>query len=172
MQKALESRLASDWIGGRTAGMGSYPPINVFQREDGFVAVIELPGIDKNDIEIEAKECPIAYLAGRASTTTRRPACTGASACRACSTGRSRCPFRSTRTPLRPSTAMACYRSLSAGGERKAADHQDYQLTCESTPHGYATRAASSAKARSGEQAGSDDPRACVRSRDRHLRDG
>ena len=42
-------------MGGGTAGMGSYPPINVFQRGDGFVAVIELPGIDKNDIEIEAK---------------------------------------------------------------------------------------------------------------------
>ena len=56
MQRALESRLASDWMGDRTAGMGSYPPINIFQRGDGFVAVIELPGLDKNDIEIEAKE--------------------------------------------------------------------------------------------------------------------
>ncbi len=64
MQKALESRLASDWMGGRTAGMGSYPPINVFQRGDGFVAVIELPGIDKNDIEIEAKENTIR-ISGR-----------------------------------------------------------------------------------------------------------
>jgi HSP20 family protein len=64
MQKALESRRASDWMGGRTAGMGSYPPINVFQRGDGFVAVIELPGIDKNDIEIEAKENTIR-ISGR-----------------------------------------------------------------------------------------------------------
>ena len=56
MQKALESRLASDWMGGRTAGTGTYPPINAFQSGDGFVAVIELPGIDKNDIEIEAKD--------------------------------------------------------------------------------------------------------------------
>ena len=55
MQRALETRLASDWMGSRTAGMGTYPPINVFQRGDGFVAVIELP-LDKNDIEIEAKE--------------------------------------------------------------------------------------------------------------------
>ena len=36
--------------------MGSYPPINVFQRGDDFVAIIELPGLDKDDLEIEAKE--------------------------------------------------------------------------------------------------------------------
>ena len=53
MQRALDSRLASDWMGGRTTAMGSYPPINVFQRGDDFVAIIELPGLD---LEIEAKE--------------------------------------------------------------------------------------------------------------------
>jgi len=56
MQRALESRFASDWMGGRTTAMGSYPPINVFQRGDDFVAIIELPGLDKDDVEIEAKE--------------------------------------------------------------------------------------------------------------------
>jgi HSP20 family protein len=56
MQRALDSRLASDWMGSRTTGMGSYPPINVFQRGDDFVAIIELPGLDKDDLEIEAKE--------------------------------------------------------------------------------------------------------------------
>jgi HSP20 family protein len=56
MQRALDSRLASDWMGSRTAGMGSYPPINVFQRGDDFVALIEMPGLDKNAIEIQAKE--------------------------------------------------------------------------------------------------------------------
>ena len=63
-KKRSKSRLASDWMGGRTAGIGSYPPINVFQRGDGFVAVIELPGLDKNDIEIEAKENAIR-ISGR-----------------------------------------------------------------------------------------------------------
>jgi len=42
-----------------TAGRGSYPPINIFQQGGDFVAVIELPGIDKNDIQIEAKESTI-----------------------------------------------------------------------------------------------------------------
>lgn len=64
MQRALESRLASEWMGSRTAGMGTYPPINVFQRGDGFVVVIELPGIDKSEIAIEAKENTIR-ISGR-----------------------------------------------------------------------------------------------------------
>jgi HSP20 family protein len=56
LQRELDSRLASDWIGSGTAAMGSYPPINIFQRGDDFVAVIEVPGVDKNDLQIEAKE--------------------------------------------------------------------------------------------------------------------
>ena len=56
LQRALDARLASDWMGGSTAGMGSYPPINIFQKGDDFVAVIELPGVGKSDLQIEAKE--------------------------------------------------------------------------------------------------------------------
>ena len=43
-------------MGHGTAESGSFPPINIFQKGDDFVAVVELPGIDKNDLEIEAKE--------------------------------------------------------------------------------------------------------------------
>jgi len=56
MQRALDARRASDWLGDRTTGSGSYPPINIFQQGEDFVAVVELPGIDKNDLAIEAKE--------------------------------------------------------------------------------------------------------------------
>jgi HSP20 family protein len=44
-QQALENRQLSDWLGSSTAGMGSYPPINVFQQGDDLVAIIELPGV-------------------------------------------------------------------------------------------------------------------------------
>jgi HSP20 family protein len=64
LQRALESRIASDWMGRGTAASGSFPPINIFQKGDDFVAVVELPGIDKNDLEIEAKESTIR-LRGR-----------------------------------------------------------------------------------------------------------
>jgi HSP20 family protein len=56
LQRALESRFQSDWMGGGTAGTGAYPPINIFKQGDDFVAVIELPGIDKTELSIEAKE--------------------------------------------------------------------------------------------------------------------
>lgn len=56
LQRALDSRLQSEWMGASTAGAGSYPPINIFQQKDDFVAVIELPGVDKDGLQIEAKE--------------------------------------------------------------------------------------------------------------------
>ncbi len=56
LQRALESRLASNWMGDSTGGVGTYPPINIFQKGDDFVAVVELAGVDKNDLKIEAKE--------------------------------------------------------------------------------------------------------------------
>src|ERR1700750_536745 len=39
-----------------TASRGAFPPINVFQQGEDFLAIIELPGIDKNDLQIQAKE--------------------------------------------------------------------------------------------------------------------
>jgi HSP20 family protein len=54
-QRALESQLESDWLRGATAGTGAFPPINVFQQGDDLVAIVELPGINKSDLEIQAK---------------------------------------------------------------------------------------------------------------------
>ena len=56
IQRALDARKASDWMGSRTTGIGSFPPINIFQQNDDFVAIVQLPGVDKNDLEIAAKE--------------------------------------------------------------------------------------------------------------------
>jgi HSP20 family protein len=56
LQRALDARIASEWMGRGTAAIGSFPPINMFQKGEDLVAVIELPGVDKNDLEIEAKE--------------------------------------------------------------------------------------------------------------------
>ena len=55
-QRALENRLSSDWFGNATAGTGSYPPINVFQQGDDLVAIIELPGVDREALNIQAKD--------------------------------------------------------------------------------------------------------------------
>ena len=59
LQRALDARRASDWLGDRTTGSGAYPPINIFQQGDDFVAVVELPGVERNDLSIEAKESTI-----------------------------------------------------------------------------------------------------------------
>ena len=64
IQRALDSRRASDWMGSSMTGVGSFPPINIFQRGDDFVAIVELPGVDKNDLEIKAKENTIR-ISGR-----------------------------------------------------------------------------------------------------------
>ena len=64
LQSALDSRLASDWMSGGTAGSGGYPPINIFQQGDDFVAVVELPGVEKTSLELEAKENTIR-ISGR-----------------------------------------------------------------------------------------------------------
>jgi HSP20 family protein len=58
-QRALDSRLESDWLRGATAGTGAFPPINVFQQGDSLVAIIELAGINKSELEIQAKDSTI-----------------------------------------------------------------------------------------------------------------
>jgi HSP20 family protein len=56
LQKELEARFASEWLGGTSsAAMGTSPPINVFQQGHDFVAVIELPGVNKKDLAVEAQ---------------------------------------------------------------------------------------------------------------------
>ena len=42
--------------------MGTYPPINVFQQGDDLVAIIELPGVNKEDLNIQAKDNAIRDL--------------------------------------------------------------------------------------------------------------
>jgi len=64
LQRALEARTESDWLQNQTAGQGPFPPINVFQQGDDIVAIVELPGVDKNDLQIQAKENTIR-IAGK-----------------------------------------------------------------------------------------------------------
>jgi HSP20 family protein len=56
LQRALDARLDSDWLRGATSGTGAYPPINVFQQGDSLVAILEVPGVSKDDLEIQAKD--------------------------------------------------------------------------------------------------------------------
>jgi HSP20 family protein len=64
LQKALEARLSSDWLQDMTTSRGPFPPINVFQQDNDILAIIELPGINKKDIQIQTKENTIR-ISGR-----------------------------------------------------------------------------------------------------------
>jgi HSP20 family protein len=73
LQRALERSLDSDWLRGSTAGMGSFPPINIFQQGEDFVAIAELPGVSKTDIEIQVQNKAIR-ISGQKSVQHRTPA--------------------------------------------------------------------------------------------------
>ena len=55
LQRTLEARHDSDWLRGATGGTGAFPAINVFQQGDDLVAILEVPGLDKADLQIQAK---------------------------------------------------------------------------------------------------------------------
>jgi len=56
LQRALEASYASDWLQDLTTSRGPFPPMNVFQQGDDILVIIELPSMDKNNLQIQAKE--------------------------------------------------------------------------------------------------------------------
>jgi HSP20 family protein len=64
LQRALEARVASDWLQNQTTSQGPFPPINIFQQGDDLLAIIELPGIDKTGLQVQAKDNTIR-ISGR-----------------------------------------------------------------------------------------------------------
>ena len=70
-QRALENRLSSDWLADTTAGTGTYPPINVFQQGDDLVAIIELPGVNKEAIQSRTFMASHLLRRGRSTRASR-----------------------------------------------------------------------------------------------------
>ena len=56
LQQALDASLESDWLRSGTAGAGAFPPINVFQQGDTLIAILEVAGVSKEDLDIQAKD--------------------------------------------------------------------------------------------------------------------
>ena len=54
-QRALDQLLDSDWLEDATSCVGAFPPINVFRQGNNFAAVIEMPGVSKDDFGLEVK---------------------------------------------------------------------------------------------------------------------
>lgn len=54
-QQALDALRDSNWLESGTSGGGAYPPINVFRKGEDLVAVAEVPGIEKKNIEVQVR---------------------------------------------------------------------------------------------------------------------
>ena len=52
-QGALDTFRSSGWLGSGLSAGGAYPPINVFRKGDDIVAIIEVPGVRKSDLDIK-----------------------------------------------------------------------------------------------------------------------
>ena len=47
--------MGSDWFGSRTSGSGVFPHLNVFTSGDDFVVEAELPGVKKQDLDVQVR---------------------------------------------------------------------------------------------------------------------
>jgi HSP20 family protein len=56
--------LESGWLQDLTTSRGPFPPINVFQQGEDILAIVELPGINKSDLQIQVKDNAIR-ISGR-----------------------------------------------------------------------------------------------------------
>jgi HSP20 family protein len=55
LQRAMDNVMGSDWFGSRTSGSGVFPHLNVFTSGDDFVVEAELPGVKKQDLDVQVR---------------------------------------------------------------------------------------------------------------------
>src|ERR1700750_3279191 len=67
LQRSLDAQTGGGSLQNQTARQGPFPPINVFQQGDDILAIIELPGVDKKDLQIQAKENTIRISGKKAA---------------------------------------------------------------------------------------------------------
>ncbi|GJQ50469.1 putative small heat shock protein [Candidatus Kuenenia stuttgartiensis] len=56
LQEALDLTRDAGFFENGTASSGVYPPVNIFEKNGDLVLVAELPGVKKEDLNIEVKE--------------------------------------------------------------------------------------------------------------------
>jgi HSP20 family protein len=52
VQRAMDSVMGGDLLGTRITG-GAYPPVRVYKENEDFVVVAELPGVRKEDLDVQ-----------------------------------------------------------------------------------------------------------------------
>ena len=63
-QQALDAFRASGWLNAGPSAGGAYPPLNVFRKGDDIIILTEVPGVRKDDLEVQVKGNTIR-IAGR-----------------------------------------------------------------------------------------------------------
>ena len=54
-QQALDGYRTSSWLGAGPSARGAYPPVNVFRKDDDIVVITEVPGVTKENLQIQVK---------------------------------------------------------------------------------------------------------------------
>jgi hypothetical protein len=78
-QQTLDALRASSWLESTPSGGGPYPPLNVFRKDDDFVIITEIPGVQASDIDIKVRATRSESPALRPSITLTKRACIVAS---------------------------------------------------------------------------------------------
>jgi HSP20 family protein len=66
LQRTLDALSGNDWFGAGTAGRGAYPLVNVFEQGGDYVVVVELPGVRKEEMDIEVRANELRLTGHRA----------------------------------------------------------------------------------------------------------
>ena len=53
LQQALADAMTADWFDSGISSRGAFPPINVFEADNEYVIVAELPGIERSAVDID-----------------------------------------------------------------------------------------------------------------------
>ncbi len=55
LQEAMDVTQDTGYFEGTTTNAGVYPPVNIFEKGEDLVLIAELPGIKKEDLQLEVK---------------------------------------------------------------------------------------------------------------------
>ena len=65
-QEALDALRTSSWLERSPSGGGAYPPLNIFRKGDDLVIVTEIPGVRREDLQIQIKDNTIRIAGSKA----------------------------------------------------------------------------------------------------------
>ena len=55
LQRSLDAFRSSDWLARGPSGRGAYPPLNIFRQGDDLVVITELPGLQREDVDVQVQ---------------------------------------------------------------------------------------------------------------------